>query len=306
MTYDIIGDVHGHATKLRALLRVLGYARHRGAYRHPENRMAIFLGDLIDRGPEQLESIRIVRDMVEAGSARCVMGNHELNAIGYATIDADTGEYLRAHSEKNTGQHAQYLDQVRASGANADELLDWFKSLPPFVDLGRIRVCHAWWAPTFIDHLAANCDADGALDEAFLLQGFDEGTEAFAAMEGVIKGLELPLPNGVHFTDHEKNKRTSVRVRWWDDSATTYRDAALAPDSVRDQVPDIPLPRELKLMNASEVPVFVGHYWLTGTPRIQNARTAIVDYSVARGGPLVAYRWEGEPELRDGGFVCVG
>lgn len=50
MAYDIIGDVHGHASALAALLTRLGYRETRGAWRHPD-RQAIFVGDLIDRGP---------------------------------------------------------------------------------------------------------------------------------------------------------------------------------------------------------------------------------------------------------------
>jgi hypothetical protein len=66
MKYDVIGDIHGHAGKLTALLRKMGYRHHLGAWRHPE-RTVIFVGDLIDRGPGHLETIRIVREMLDAG-----------------------------------------------------------------------------------------------------------------------------------------------------------------------------------------------------------------------------------------------
>ena len=82
--YDIIGDIHGHARTLEALLGRLGYSLFDGVYRHPE-RKVIFLGDFIDRGPHQRGVIRIVRPMIERGSALAVMGNHEFNAIAYAT-----------------------------------------------------------------------------------------------------------------------------------------------------------------------------------------------------------------------------
>ena len=85
MDYDVIGDVHGQDLKLKALLAELGYRVRAGAYRHPAGRVAVFVGDLIDRGPGQVEVLEIVRRMEAAGSARVVMGNHELNAIGYAT-----------------------------------------------------------------------------------------------------------------------------------------------------------------------------------------------------------------------------
>ena len=86
MGYDIIGDIHGHNEKLEALLYKLGYRNTAGAWRHPE-RQAIFVGDFIDRGPSQVQTVNTVRRMVEAGVALAVMGNHELNAIAWHTPD---------------------------------------------------------------------------------------------------------------------------------------------------------------------------------------------------------------------------
>ena len=83
MNYDIIGDIHGQIDKLEALFKKLGYRVKDGAYRNPEGRMAIFLGDLVDRGPGQVEVINVVRDMIEAGSGRSILGNHEWNAVGF-------------------------------------------------------------------------------------------------------------------------------------------------------------------------------------------------------------------------------
>ena len=78
--YDVIGDVHGHAAKLENLLRRMEYSDASGVWRH-DSRTAIFVGDLIDRGPAQLATVAIARRMIEAGSAQAVMGNHEFNAI---------------------------------------------------------------------------------------------------------------------------------------------------------------------------------------------------------------------------------
>lgn len=83
--FDIIGDVHGCADELEALLEKLGYAyiensdegTYHRIYHHPEDRKAIFLGDLIDRGPRILDTIQLVRNMVLAGSAFAIPGNHE-------------------------------------------------------------------------------------------------------------------------------------------------------------------------------------------------------------------------------------
>ena len=80
----MIGDVHGEFEKLVALLNHLGYREQAGTFRHP-GRTAIFVGDLVDRGPKQLATVDLVRRMVEAGSALCIMGNHEFNAIAWVT-----------------------------------------------------------------------------------------------------------------------------------------------------------------------------------------------------------------------------
>ena len=66
--YDLIGDIHGHASELVKLLAALGYSKHKGVYKHPE-RQAIFLGDFIDRGPQIRETLEIVRPMIDSNAA---------------------------------------------------------------------------------------------------------------------------------------------------------------------------------------------------------------------------------------------
>ena len=65
--YDIIGDIHGCANTLARLLDQMGYRKINGVYQHPR-RQAIFIGDIIDRGPRIREALHLVRDMVEHGS----------------------------------------------------------------------------------------------------------------------------------------------------------------------------------------------------------------------------------------------
>jgi hypothetical protein len=99
---DIIGYIHGCADSLRRLLAKMGYALRDGVYSH-RDRTAVFLGDFIDRGPSQREVIEIVRPMVGSGSALSVMGNHEFNAIAYATPDPkNPNQCLRPRNEKKT------------------------------------------------------------------------------------------------------------------------------------------------------------------------------------------------------------
>ena len=77
---DFIGDIHGHADELEALLIKLGYKKSDGVYAHPE-RKVLFVGDYIDRGPKIKETLNIVKSMVENDNAIALMGNHEYNAL---------------------------------------------------------------------------------------------------------------------------------------------------------------------------------------------------------------------------------
>jgi protein phosphatase len=83
--FDIIGDVHGCFDELRELMTTLGYsiAENGGAHRvvTPEGRKAIFLGDLVDRGPKIPDVLKLVMGMVEAGTALCVPGNHDMKLL---------------------------------------------------------------------------------------------------------------------------------------------------------------------------------------------------------------------------------
>ena len=140
--YDVIGDIHGCATELEALLGLIDYERGSdGVYRHRDRR-AIFVGDLIDRGPDHVRVLQTVKAMVDGGSAQMVLGNHEFNALAYATEwPAGSGKFLRPHDDpgnetaaKNEQQHAEFLEQV--TGAERERYLKWFWTQPLWLDLG--------------------------------------------------------------------------------------------------------------------------------------------------------------------------
>lgn len=85
--FDVIGDVHGCRSELETLLGELGYALHRDEQgrpvnaQHPDGRTAVFVGDLVDRGPDTPGVLRLVMGMVAAGNALCVTGNHEFKLV---------------------------------------------------------------------------------------------------------------------------------------------------------------------------------------------------------------------------------
>jgi polynucleotide kinase-phosphatase len=79
--FDLIGDVHGCHEELTALLGRLGYEPAGAGFAHPAGRKAVFLGDLVDRGPATPAVLRSAMAMVEAGSALCVPGNHDIKLM---------------------------------------------------------------------------------------------------------------------------------------------------------------------------------------------------------------------------------
>lgn len=291
--YDVIGDIHGHADPLKRLLAAMGYVPERGAYRHP-TRIAIFLGDLIDRGPQQRAVLHIVRRMVDAGSALAVMGNHEFNAVRYATPDGEGG-FLRSHTAKNRAQHRAFLEQIgEGSPAHADALA-WFKTLPLWLDLDGLRAVHACWNANAQQALGPYLDNRRRLTDRGFAAASKVGSDAYEAGGILLMGPETSLPNGHAFHDKDGFLRRKMRLRWWDPSAATFRSAAINMEGHEHELPDDPIAVNFAYRDSQ--PVLFGHYWLQGSPSLLHPYASCLDFSVACGGCLAAYRWSGEPKL---------
>jgi protein phosphatase len=139
--FDIIGDVHGCAAELEALLRKLGYqvTEIQGStYRivPPEGRKALFVGDLVDRGPSSPAVLRMVMGMVKAGTAMCVIGNHDFKLLRHLN---GRQVQLRHGLEKTVAQLQQ------ESTAFLREIRNFIASLPHhcILDEDRLLVAHA-------------------------------------------------------------------------------------------------------------------------------------------------------------------
>lgn len=304
--YDLIGDIHGHADELVQLLETLGYMEVQGAYRHPD-RKVIFLGDFIDRGPKIRQVLETVRPMIEEGAALAVMGNHELNALAYHADDPEApGEHLRRHSPKNEHQHRQTLEQLKPQELRS--YLEWFRTLPMWLDLGGVRAVHACWDDRKIAKITAALEEHGGITSAFLQSACLEGRPLIEPVEVILKGKEAALPDGMFFHDKDGNKRTEVRSRWYlAPKGHTYRTYALQSDPIAcDLELDATVIAEADPYPLTAKPVFVGHYWLSADrPEVLAENVACLDFSVAKGGFLCAYRWNGEKKLRNEGFVWV-
>lgn len=143
--FDIIGDVHGCCDELEALLQKLGYViattdepGHglRYSVTPPDGRKAVLVGDIVDRGPRTGDSLRLVMDMVEAGTAHCVVGNHEAKAE----------KWLTGRDVKIAHGLALTIEDLNAGGdgfkARVKNFIGGLKS-HYMLDGGRLAVAHA-------------------------------------------------------------------------------------------------------------------------------------------------------------------
>ncbi|NGO81456.1 polynucleotide kinase-phosphatase [Streptomyces sp. YC504] len=130
--FDIIGDIHGCRSELDTLLGTLGYED--GV--HPEGRTAVFVGDLVDRGPDSPGVLRRVMSMVKSGNALCVPGNHE-NKFG---------RYLKGRGVQHTHGLAETIAQMDGESEEfRAEVREFIEGLVSHyvLDEGKLVVCHA-------------------------------------------------------------------------------------------------------------------------------------------------------------------
>lgn len=311
--YDIIADIHGRFDKLAALMERMGYTRSGDGYIPPAGHKALFLGDLIDPKPGHFldggvrATLRAVKAMCDRGVALCLMGNHELNAIYFHSLGSD-GEYLRIRGSKNIAMHQGTLDDFPGYDDPQSEWhqvwMPWMKSLPFYLDLGGFRAVHATWHPGII----ARIGKQHFDDEVFFLACSSEKTPEGRALEILLKGIEVPLPSPHTFDDHTGAVRKHFRARWW--QAVTHEDLCcdlVFPPS--QQILDWPVaPEALSMFQPYEAeapPVFFGHYFKPAHSPLQPEKhnVACLDHASAIGGPLVAYRWKGESQIKPEHYI---
>ncbi|MBE02236.1 metallophosphoesterase [Marinobacter lutaoensis] len=307
--FDIIGDIHGCALTLEKLLDLLGYRKVNGVYRHPR-RQAVFLGDIIDRGPRIREALHLVRDMVEHGAARIVMGNHEYNALGYCTrARPGSGKtWLREHNARHDRLIRETLEQFDHYPREWNEFLEWFYTIPLFIEDEDFRVVHACWDGDLIEKFK-QVQGGACIDEDFLHASAALESFAGQVMDTLLRGTDLRLPEGVTITGRDGYVREFFRTKFWADNPRTYADVVFQPDPLPPEVASRELTeaerRQLITYPKDAPPVFVGHYWMEGLPAPLKPNVACLDFSAVKYGKLVAYRFDGERVLSPDKFVWV-
>ena len=133
--FDIIGDVHGCHTELLELLAKLGWSVEDHVARHPEGRKLVFVGDLVDRGPDSPNVLRLVMASCAAGTALCVPGNHDMKFL----------RWLNGKNVQPTHGLADTIAQLEADPIDHRDLTKFLDGLVSHYvfDAGRLVVAHA-------------------------------------------------------------------------------------------------------------------------------------------------------------------
>jgi hypothetical protein len=209
---------------------------------------------------------------------------------------------LRRRNPTHTKQHSATLNQFENYPGEWQEYLHWFKTLPLFLDLGNLRAVHACWDDAHIAWLKEN--SYEKITEELLQKASTWGTPEFKIIEETLKGKELNIPEAYVWYDKDGHARTANRIKWWiENGEATYGDLLFScPPEMADE--KVPADLTVNIYSSKAPPVFIGHYWLDEPePMLQSSNVVCLDYSVAKDGYLVAYRWNGEQVADEENFV---
>lgn len=276
--YDLIGDVHGYADLLDSLVEKMGYSRKGKGYEHPKGRRLIFVGDLINRGPDSISVLKTVRETWEQGNALMTLGNHEFNLLQ----DAKMNKPL-----PNQGYQSY---------------LSWLKKIPLFLDLEDLRVVHAAWHSPSISFLS---QMQVPHDE-IIRKNCDKSSPERKAVDLILKGVKAKLPTSPGLQDRFGETRTKGRLRWWENlKGKPFSKALFSPmyGKAIEEFPEAQDIRQVEAYPTNGKPVFTGHYCLE--PHIEkiNGNIACLDGCVTCDKKLWGYSHTGGYKLAKANLI---
>ncbi len=137
---DIVGDIHGEFEALLSLLTHLGYDQN--GY-HAEGRKLVFLGDLIDRGPNSPKVAEFVMRLHRYGRAYCILGNHELRLL--CNVEKSENAWISASRAHMAIENGWQAPMEIASETQAQRILEYFNHLPLGLERPDLKLVHACW-----------------------------------------------------------------------------------------------------------------------------------------------------------------
>jgi hypothetical protein len=303
--YDIIGDVHGHYTLLKKLLKFLGYEKNSAGYAHPE-RKAVFVGDFVNRGPEIRQTIRLIRNMTDSGSAFAILGNHEVNTILYHLKTPDKIPLLQIVSKRSLSV-SQTIQEFRNFPEEWKDYRKWLRTLPFYLDFGDIRIVHACWKDENISLLKENLPDRKIPKSVFRDLVLNSKSPLSQAILQTTRGIYHMLPHDLALYDDHRRLHHFYRMKWWEDpSGKTFQENSFES---KFRLPGYTIPPEIAPVGSDypeeAPPVFFGHYCLGNGPYPIRKNLCCVDGCVIMSKKLAAYRWNGEKELIPENMVFV-
>lgn len=272
-TFDIIGDVHGHIDKLEDLLTNLGYEQTSSGW-SKQNHIAVFVGDLIDKGPSPAAVLNTVVSMVENKNALMVIGNHELNWINDAAHYTHDIEQFFAATNKHYDRYS-ITEEFSDDPGQLISVFNWLREQPLYIDLPNLRAVHACWNQEAIELLQQSgitCMDDNALD-AYK----ERYSDLYLAIDLVVAGCMHTFPKEP--IKYSSFRSIRQRICWFPLTTVRINPIELQPIAVEHP----PYPQDA-------APVFFGHYALDGEPDLLAENVVGVDFSAAYDGSLIAYR----------------
>ena len=318
---DVVGDIHGEIAALDALLARLGYNRDG---RHRSGRQLVFVGDLVDRGANSPAVVERVADMVVAGRAQCVLGNHELNLLLGDHKEGNGWFYPTADDHDQA--RGRFPHSVRASDSQRGHFLEWFATLPIALERPDLRVVHACWHPPHIEALRndrrpvveIHDDYSARIDAQLAADGYHEAAEQerMEWQEHLHDAtVAMPLLPALGAIDSRQQTRNPIRV-----STSGMERPTAAPFFVSGKW------RMVERVNwwqdyDDEPRVVFGHYWRWPFDGADALRRHQGPYPFAGSGPFdwlgprgnamcvdwcVGARWSEAADEIDGGRVALG
>ncbi len=262
--YDIIGDIHGHMSLLVELLGQLGYIKKGELFFHPGGRKAVFVGDIINRGKETIEVLKIIQRMHIDNQAYIVLGNHEFRLLQQFTIEPSEID-------------SQLI-----------EFIPWIQTLPLFLEFPQFKVVHAAWHVPSI-RLLKNKKVK---DENFIRSTMVKSSAVKEAVQIILRGISVPVPQDFEYFDRFGIKRKRARIRWWEKRRKIISGADFLPACEKMRSSSFENKNKFPEYSYStdEPPVFFGHYCLPEhEPKVIH-NLVCVDGCVTSGNVLWAYR----------------
>ena len=261
---DVVGDVHGEFGALQALLSRLGY-RPDGI--HPAGRRLVFVGDLVDRGPQSVSVLRWIRPLLEAEQAQCLMGNHELNLL---RRDRKHGnDWFFGQPSREALDHfgpCEWLEP--GEQAWVDALLE---PLPLALERNDLRVVHASWCPASLRWCHERMAAGDRRPVAEWYSLLEARVDAEAAALGLTAAMEAERDALGPFPGASPEVPPLRRAFAEHDAFLQMHHPLAVLCSGQEKVSDAPFWANGKWRMtdrvawwrdyADEVPVVFGHYW---------------------------------------------